>query len=111
MSSVNITIRVEEETKKQFDAFCESVGMNVTTAIHLFIKTVLRTRKIPFIISDTNELSMNTMFATERAKTALASMQKTASANGLSELSMSEINAEIAAYRSEKEDANDKNRA
>ena len=110
MSSVNITIRVEEETKKQFDAFCESVGMNVTTAIHLFIKTVLRTREIPFVISDTNKTDPQTMLATERAKAALVGMQNIASESGLSEMSMEEINAEITEFRSERRGTNDKNR-
>ena len=102
MPSVNITIRVEEETKKQFDAFCESVGLNVTTAIHLYIKTVLRTRKIPFVISDSNEPSLKSTPSVERAKAALDNMQQSADISGLSNLTMDEINAEIKAYRREK---------
>ena len=51
MASANITIRVDEETKRQFDAFCENVGLNVTTAIHMFMKNVLRTRELPFVVS------------------------------------------------------------
>ena len=102
MSSANITIRVEEETKKQFDAFCESVGMNVTTAIHLYIKTVLRTREIPFTISDTNMSDTKTMLSSECAKAALIGMQNISSLSGLSEMTMDEINAEIAEFRREK---------
>ena len=102
MSSVNITIRVEEETKRQFDAFCESVGMNVATAIHLYIKAVLRTREIPFVISDIASQDKKTDFIIELAREALLGMQKSAAESGLSEMTMDEIDEEIAAYRREK---------
>ena len=29
MSSINVTVRIDEETKRQFDTFCENVGMNI----------------------------------------------------------------------------------
>lgn len=52
MSSVNVTIRVDADTKKEFDAFCDNVGLNMTTAVNLFIKNTLRTRQLPFVITD-----------------------------------------------------------
>ena len=103
MSSVNITIRVEEETKKQFDAFCENVGMNVTTAFHLFMKTVLRTRELPFTITDIDPYEQETNQIMLRAKDALRNMQSKAVKFGLSDMSLEEINEEIAAYRREKQ--------
>lgn len=51
MAQTNINIRMDEDLKKQFDAFCSDVGMNMTTAICIFAKTVVRERKIPFEIS------------------------------------------------------------
>ncbi len=33
---------------KKFQQFCNSVGMNVSTAVNMFIKAVLREQKIPF---------------------------------------------------------------
>lgn len=51
MAQTNISIRMDEDLKKQFDAFCSDVGMNMTTAICIFAKTVVRERKIPFEIS------------------------------------------------------------
>lgn len=51
MAQTNINIRMDEELKKQFDAFCSEVGMSMTTAICVFAKTVVRQRKIPFEIS------------------------------------------------------------
>ena len=51
MAQTNINIRMDEELKKQFDAFCSEVGMSMTTAICVFAKTVVRQHRIPFEIS------------------------------------------------------------
>ena len=91
----NITIRVEDDTKQQFDAFCEKVGTNMSTAINMFIKSVLRTRELPFTVTDVDPV-------VERAKLALASMQAQAVINGTSKMTMEEIDAEIAAARRER---------
>lgn len=46
---------MDENVKKQFDAFCAEVGMNTSVAINLFAKTVIRERKIPFEIALPND--------------------------------------------------------
>ena len=51
MAQTNISIRIDEGIKKQFDEFCEEIGMNMTTAINIFIKRVLREKRIPFALS------------------------------------------------------------
>ena len=51
MAQTNINIRMDEELKKQFDAFCSDVGMSMTTAFCIFAKTVVRQHRIPFEIS------------------------------------------------------------
>ncbi|MCY7008012.1 type II toxin-antitoxin system RelB/DinJ family antitoxin [Fusobacterium simiae] len=48
MSQVSITVKTDEEIKKEFNAFCEEIGLNMSTAINLFMRTVLREQKIPF---------------------------------------------------------------
>ena len=37
--------------KKDFDSFCVNVGLNTSTAINLFVKAVLREKRIPFEIT------------------------------------------------------------
>ena len=39
-----------ENDKKSFEVFCNETGMNVSVAINMFIKTVLREHKLPFEI-------------------------------------------------------------
>ncbi|MEG1602831.1 MAG: type II toxin-antitoxin system RelB/DinJ family antitoxin [Cloacibacillus sp.] len=51
MPLATMSIRVEEETKREIEAFCTDVGMNPSTAVNLFFKAVLRANKLPFEIS------------------------------------------------------------
>ena len=47
-----LSIRIDEDSKRDFDNFCSNVGLNASVTINMFIKTVLRKRKIPFEITD-----------------------------------------------------------
>ena len=51
MAQATITARVDSQDKKDFDQFCSKVGLNTSTAINLFVKAVLKERRIPFEIS------------------------------------------------------------
>lgn len=55
MAQVNINIRMDADLKKQFEAFCSDVGMNMTTAFCVFAKKVVRERRIPFEITADND--------------------------------------------------------
>lgn len=48
METLNLNVRVDANDKKNFEKFCDNVGMNVSTAVNMFIKAVLREQKIPF---------------------------------------------------------------
>lgn len=48
MAQTNINIRIDKNLKKQFDAFCSEVGLNMSTAFNIFAKTVVREQRIPF---------------------------------------------------------------
>ena len=45
-----ISAKIDSDDKINFEKFCSSAGMNVTTAINLFVKAVLREGRIPFEI-------------------------------------------------------------
>ena len=51
MPLATMSIRVEEETKREIEAFCADVGMNPSTAVNLFFRAVLRENRLPFEIS------------------------------------------------------------
>lgn len=50
MAQANLSVRIDEKDKKNFELFCNKTGMNVSVAINMFIKSVLREQKIPFEI-------------------------------------------------------------
>jgi len=45
-----LSVRVDSNDKRSFETFCSKTGMNVSTAINMFIKAVLREQKLPFEI-------------------------------------------------------------
>ena len=51
MAQTTLSIRIDEDSKKKFDNFCTEIGMNTSVAINIFIKTVIRQKRIPFEIS------------------------------------------------------------
>ena len=51
MAQTLINIRMDEELKKSFDAVCNELGLNMTTAITIFAKKMSREHRIPFEVS------------------------------------------------------------
>lgn len=50
MPTTSITIRMDENLKKQAEALFDEMGLNMTTAFTIFTKAVVRQHKIPFEI-------------------------------------------------------------
>ena len=50
MALSTLTARVDEHDKLDFDKFCSSVGLTSSAAINIYVKTVLREKRIPFEI-------------------------------------------------------------
>ena len=58
MSLSKITIKTDETLKKEFNLICEELGLNMSVAINMFMKAVLREQKIPFELKlEPNELT------------------------------------------------------
>ena len=91
------TIRIDNETKTQFDLLCKELGLSVSTAFNIFIKKALREQAIPFRI----DLNSSKMVMGETKK-AIEEMRASSAKNGLSDMSLEEINQEIQNYREEK---------
>lgn len=51
MAQTTINVRIDEDLKKQFEIFCNETGLNISTAINMFVKTVVRENAIPFKIA------------------------------------------------------------
>lgn len=50
MEQSTLSIRINSSDKINFEKFCSETGMNVSVAINMFIKAVLRDQKLPFEI-------------------------------------------------------------
>jgi len=91
------TIRIDSETKNQFDLLCERLGMSVSTAVNLFIRKSIREQAIPFRI----DLNSSHVIVDE-AQQAVEAMRASSKERGISDMTLEEINEEIALSRKEK---------
>jgi len=68
MATTNITIRMDEELKRQFDHFCDEVGMSMGTAMTIFAKAVVKEGRIPFelYVRTPNRETVDAMMESER---------------------------------------------
>ncbi len=50
MATTNLNIRVDKDIKEQADRIYSELGMNMTTAINIFLRTTIREHGIPFAL-------------------------------------------------------------
>lgn len=51
MAQTNINVRMDAELKEQFSKLCDDLGFNVSTAVNIFAKAMIRYQGIPFEVS------------------------------------------------------------
>ena len=85
MAQGSLTIKLDNETKKEFNEFCEEIGINMTTAINMFIKKVIRDQRIPFELS-LNKPNLETLQAIQESEDILNGIKKVKSFNSVEEL-------------------------
>ena len=51
MASTSITVRIDEDLKRQVEMLFDNMGLNMTTAFTVFAKAVVKQNKIPFEIT------------------------------------------------------------
>ena len=83
-------MRVDDTLKKKFDMICDDFGFTSTAAITVFMKTVVRERRIPFEIKASGREQIN-----KEAWEAFLEMRTQAAAAGVQDLTLDEINAEM----------------
>ena len=100
-NTTNLSIRLDRELKEEADKIFSSMGMSLTTAITVFVRQAVRERKIPFEISlleseDNLAILREAFMASER-------IWQSSVQNETDDLTLDEINAEIAAARLDKQ--------
>ncbi|MCH5229787.1 MAG: type II toxin-antitoxin system RelB/DinJ family antitoxin [Muribaculaceae bacterium] len=94
MAQTAITFRVDQTLKNNFDALCEDFGLSITSAFTIFMKAVVRERKIPFEIKLSNMTDKENIYMDN-----IMSIRETAMEYGIQDMSIDEINEEIKAVR------------
>ena len=94
MAQTTMTFRVDDSLKKDFDKLCDEFGLTNTAALTVFMKTVVRERRIPFEIRTVSESETRS-----RAVEAFERMRADAAKSGLQGMSLDEINAIIREVR------------
>lgn len=51
MAQTNVNIRMDEQLKKEAELLFKEIGLNMSAAVNMFVKQVIRQRKIPFEIT------------------------------------------------------------
>lgn len=96
MSQSTMSIRVDSNLKRNFDALCDDFGLSNTAALIIFMKAVVRERKIPFEIR-----AKSIEDSEKKALLAFDKMRKDAADAGVQDLSLDEINEIIREVRNE----------
>lgn len=89
-----LQVRVDKETKAQATELFTALGMDLSTAIRAFLKKAISEGGMPFDLRLKNQ--RRDFFQ------AVEAMRETSEANGNSDMTLEEINAEIAAARKER---------
>jgi len=97
MSTSLIQVRVDEQLKDDVVNLYESMGIDISTAIRIFFKKSLVEGGIPFSMKASEK-----PYSSSVGLGALGRLRQQASDEGIPDLSLDEINAEIAATRSER---------
>ena len=88
-----LQIRVDEELKKQASAIYNELGIDISTAVRMFLKRTVQIGGIPF--------DMKVDKTTMKAILAVEHMREVSKNSGNSEMTLDEINEEIRLSREE----------
>lgn len=67
MKNVNVTIRMDKELKKEAEKLFDELGLNLSSAINIFIRQAVREQAIPFMITKKENIQYADSFVYEEA--------------------------------------------
>lgn len=97
MAQSALTIRLDSDLKMQFDSLCEEFGMSTNTAFNIYVRQVVRSRRIPFTIEASAQDDVMS-----RGRIAFYAMRQSAADAGMQGMTLNEINEEIRLTRNGK---------
>jgi len=99
MAQTNLTIRIDEELKHEAEMLFHKVGLNMSSAINVFFRQAVGSQSIPFDLKvyDDYQARVKNRFDNFHA------LQEEAEDNGLSNITIDEINDIVKSVRREKQ--------
>ena len=97
MSSSLLQVRVDDELKAQAASVYEELGIDLPTAVRMFLKRSVMVNGIPF------GMTLPKDSGSSRLMEALRETQAEAQQNGTADMTLEEINEEISAARRERD--------
>ncbi|MDO4291180.1 MAG: type II toxin-antitoxin system RelB/DinJ family antitoxin [Eggerthellaceae bacterium] len=49
--TATLNVRMDSDTKRDFTAFCDELGMSASSLMNVFAKTVVRNQEVPFAMT------------------------------------------------------------
>lgn len=89
--STMLQVRIDDDLKTQAALVYDQLGMDLSTAVRIFLKKSVAVNGIPFEVKNDS--------STNRTMAAINNMRRTAEKNGLSDMSLDEIDNIIANTR------------
>lgn len=97
MATSLLQVRVEDSLKDEAAQAFERLGIDTSTAVRMFLKRAIMENGIPFRMT-----LPKTPYNAERGYRAMIEIGEESKKNGLSDMSLDEINAEIEVSRCER---------
>jgi len=97
MAQTAMTIRMDNDLKIKFNNLCNELGMSTNTAFNIFARQAVRRRSIPFAIEASPKEDIRS-----KALEAIERIRQSAIESGTADMSLEEVEAEIALARSER---------
>jgi len=103
MAQTNISIRVDEDVKKDAENLFAKLGLSLSAATNVFYRQAVRTQGIPFplVVNDIEPEKKSREAILNRGLAALKEAHEQAQRNGTSDIALDEINEMIAEVRHE----------
>ena len=102
MATSLLQVRVDDSLKEQAAVVFENLGIDTSTAVRMFLKRAVMENGIPFRMT-----LPKAPYVAERGYRAMVELNESAEKNGISDMSLDEINAEIEASRRERKAINE----
>ena len=97
MATSIVQFRIEDDLKNDATALYEKLGIDLSTAMRMFLKRSVYVNGIPFSMVLPKE-----EYSASKALAFMSELNKSASENGTEEMSLDDINSEISSYRKER---------